>query len=300
MNAPAPGTPEWAAKVTASKVAAILGLSPWESPYSMWLKMRGDIASDDGSNADAKKRGHYLESGVVAWWLDQHPELNDAGHEPQAYRDRDEWAAATPDLLVEDSVTGVPFTAVLDAKTAASDDDWGDEPPAYYLVQSLWQMWVCDADVAYIAVLFGRPQLAFREYRIERDDELIESIVTQCKAFYDSLALDEAPELDDSVATYEAVRAMHPDIEPKGSDLERVEIPRDIAHRFVTADFAAKDAEAELTGAKAALLDAMKRARLATCDGLTVARRQPNKYGVSLVRVAAHIDPPITDQESAA
>lgn len=291
MSAPAPGSPEWASKVTASKVAAILGLSPWESPYSMWLKMRGDIAPDDTNNADAKKRGHYLESGVVQWWLDQHDDYVRAEYcETQAYRESDGWAAATPDLLHDDGTR-----IVLDAKTSASADDWGDEPPAYYLVQSLWQMWVCDADVAYIAVLFGRPQLAFREYRIERDNALIESIVAKCRAFYDSLSSDEPPELDDTVATYEAIRSLHPDID---RDLD-VEVTRDAAHEYVTANLALKDAETRERAAKTVLLDAMGRARTATCDGVTVARRQPNKYGVSLVRVAAHIDPP-TDQEDAA
>ncbi len=300
MSAPKPGSAEWAAKVTASKVAAILGLSPWESQYSMWLKMRGDIAPDDSSNAEAKSRGHYLEAGVVAWWLDQHPELSATARTEQGYEQRDEWAAATPDLTVHvEGASGPAFRIVLDAKTAASADDWGDEPPAYYLVQSLWQMWVCDADVAYIAVLFGRPQLGFREYRIERDDELIESIVTRCREFYDSLALDEAPDLDDSVATYEAVRALHPDIEPKGSEREEVEVDRATAHEFVTANLDLKEAETRERAAKTVLLDAMGRSRLAKCDGLTVARRQPNAHGVSLVRVAKHIDPPTELQETA-
>lgn len=287
MNAPAPGTPEWAAKVTASKVAAILGLSPWESPYSMWLKMRGDIPSDDGSNQAAKSRGHYLEDGIVRWWLDQHPEVET--HATQLYKERDEWAAATPDLHANSS-EGI---VVMDAKTAASDDDWGDEPPAYYLAQAVWQMWVCDADVAYIAVLFGRPQLAFREYRIERDQDLEAQIVAQCHGFYDSLHMDVAPDLDDTVATYEAVRAMHPDID---ADLD-VEIPRDLAHEYVTASIAKKDAETAERSAKTRLLDAMGRARVATCDGAKVARRQPRGDAVSLVRIAKHIDP--TDMKEA-
>lgn len=292
MTAPAPGSPEWASKVTASKVAAILGLSPWESPYSMWLKMRGDIETDDGSNADAKKRGHYLESGVVAWWLDQHPNHGEVAE--QVHNRLGDWAAATPDLVGDNDGDGNEF--VMDAKTAASADDWGDEPPPYYLVQSLWQL-ACNpsASVAYIAVLFGRPQLAFREYRIERDDELIASIVTRCREFYDSLALDEAPDLDDSVATYEAIRALHPEID---RDLD-VEVSREAAHEYVAANLALKDAETRERAAKTVLLGAMGRARTATCDGVTVARRQPNKYGVSLVRVAAHIDPPAELQETA-
>lgn len=303
MTAPAPGTPEWAAKVTASKVAAILGLSPWESPYSMWLKMRGDIPADDGSNQAAKSRGHYLESGVLAWWYDQHPEFIELGGDwstaTQYYVEREEWAAATPDAVVRELSPKVPGRAgrkiggvkvVVDAKTAASDDDWGNEPPAYYLAQAVWQMWVCDADVAYIAVLFGRPQLAFREYRIERDRDLEAQIVAQCRDFYDSLQMDTPPDLDDTVATYEAVRAMHPDI-----DDEAVEVPRDLAHEYFTASLALEDAKDAERAAKTRLLDAMGRARFATCDGAKVARRQPNRSGVSLVRVAKHIDPPQTE-----
>ena len=96
--APAPGTAEWAAKVTASKVAAILGLSPWESPYSMWLKMRGDIPADDGSNQAAKSRGHYLEDGIIRWWADQHPARDIEETQPSALLD--DWGAATPDATI--------------------------------------------------------------------------------------------------------------------------------------------------------------------------------------------------------
>lgn len=69
----APGTREWAQRMTASKVAAVLGVSKWESPYSMWLRMKGLVPADDGRNANDKARGHYLEDGVVRWWIDQHP-----------------------------------------------------------------------------------------------------------------------------------------------------------------------------------------------------------------------------------
>lgn len=288
MSAPAPGTPAWMSKVTASKVAAILGLSPWESPYSMWLKMHGDIPADDGSNAQAKKRGHYLEDGIVRWWLDQHPEVET--HATQLYKEQGEWAAATPDL----HATSSEGIVVMDAKTAARDDDWGDEPPAYYLAQMVWQMWACDADVAYIAVLFGSRGLSFEEYRIERDRGLEAQIVTQCRDFYDSLQMDVPPKLDDTVATYEAVRAQHPDID---RDLD-VEIPRDLAHEYVDSRNALKDAEARERSAKTVLLDAMGRARIATCDGAKVARRQPRGDAVSLVCTAKHIDPPAMEAEA--
>jgi predicted phage-related endonuclease len=290
MTAPAPGTPEWARLVTASKVAAILGLSPWESPFSMWHKMKGLIPSDDGSNADAKSRGHYLEDGIVRWWIDQHPDADVEG--AQLYAERDGWAGSTPDVVA--TLTESRERVVVDAKTAAFGDEWGDEPPAYYQAQMVWQMWTHDADAGYVAALLG-PRLTLREFRVERDRDLEAAIVARCRAFYDSLAHDTPPPLDDTTATYEAVRALHPDID---RDLS-VEIDRRTAHEYVAASLALKEAEKRERAAKARLLDVMGRARLSTCDGATVARRQPRGEAVSLVRVAKYISPPPPEEKSA-
>lgn len=289
MTAPAPGSAEWSRLVTASKVSAILGLSPWDSPFSMWLKMKGRIPADDGTNAAAKSRGHYLEDGVLRWWLDQHADADAEG--TQVYATKADWAAATPDLVA--TLTGTGERVVVDAKTAANDDDWGDEPPPYYIAQAVWQMWCADADAAYIAVLTSR--LVFREYRIERDRDLEAAVIARCKEFYDSLSHDTPPPLDDTTATYEAVRALHPEID---ADAE-IELDRALAHEYVTADLAAKAAETRQRAAKSAVLDAMGKARLATCDGAKVARRQPAKNAVALVRTAKYISPPAPEGKTA-
>jgi predicted phage-related endonuclease len=274
-----PGSPEWTRLVTASKVSAILGLSPWDSPRTMWHVMRGDI--DGQKDTDATRRGHYLESGVVDWWLDQHGRPGEWAE--QSLNRYEDWGAATPDLVGDDDGHGNEY--VLDAKTAATDDDWGtpgtDEAPAYYVAQSMWQL-ACrpQASVAYIAVLFGRPRLGFAEYVIERDDALIADIVARCRAFYDSLASDVPPPLSDNVAEYDAIRKVHVDID---RDAEVI-LPDELADRYLT-DLA-HAARADST--KAHVLDAMGTARIAKrADGLTIARRQPKGDAVTLARVAA-------------
>src|SRR5690606_19185630 len=103
-------------------------------------------------------------------------------------------------------------------------------------------------------------------FRIERNRDLEAAVVARCKQFFDSLAADTPPDLDDHVATYEAVRSQHPDID---RDLS-VEIDRAIAHDYVSAEKALKDAEAAARAAKTALLSVMGTARLSTCDGTTV------------------------------
>ena len=287
MTTPLPGTPEWARLVTASKVAGILGLSPWDSPYSTWCVMKGLIPV--ASETRHMKRGNMLENAVLDWWLDDHPEHTEKAR--QVWSPLFDWGGATPDL----HVTG-PGGALelVDAKTTSSDDGWQDGPPPYYLASSLWQL-VCepDAERLHLAVLFGKP-FDLRTYTVERDEEVMAAIVARCKEFHDSLASDTPPDLDDHVATYEAIRAQHPDID---RDLS-VEIDRATAHEYVTADRAVKAAEARARAAKARLLDLMGKARLSTLDGATVARRQPNRDAVNLVRVAKHIDPPAEGEQA--
>ena len=58
-----PGSDRWNSLVTASKVSAILGLSPYESPRSLWHKMRGDIPAQPQTRAQA--RGTHLEAGIL-------------------------------------------------------------------------------------------------------------------------------------------------------------------------------------------------------------------------------------------
>lgn len=275
-----PGSPEWARVVSASKVAAILGLSPWESPRTMWHKMRGEIPSDDGSNAEAKGRGHYLEDAILGWWVDQHHDRSLGGKQVQLWHE--DWAVATLDATGEDEHGN---EVVVEAKSAASDDDWGrpgtDEVPAYYAAQVMWSMHIAGRQIAYVPVLFGRPRLAFAEYVIEYDEALAQAIVSQCRAFYDSLSDDTAaPALSDHVAEYDAIRTAHPDID-RDADAT---IPDVIAHRYLL-DLAH---EQRAAASKARVLDAMGRARRAISEsGLVVARRQPKGDAVTLVRVAA-------------
>lgn len=274
-----PGAPDWCARVTASKVAGILNLSPWDSPLRTWHVMAGNLPSDDGNNADAKARGHYLEGGCLAWWLDQKPNRSIIG--TQVTSTLGDWAAATPDAHAYDGDDLV----LVDAKTAATDDHWTDtEPPAYYVASSLWQLACCpDASRVHLAVLFGRPRLSFREYVIERDDALIAGLIDECRTFYDTVQAGQEPGLSDMACDYDVIRTVHPDIDRDGVVL----LPDDLVTDFLTD--AAHEKRAPVT--KAAILAAMGTARLAkSSTGQTIARRQPKGDAITLVRIAPPID----------
>lgn len=280
MSAPTPGSAEWLRIVTASKVAAIIGVSPWESPRSMWHKMRGDVESDTRTSA-AMERGNLLEPAVLAWWKSQHEDHTTVI--PQHYATRDDlpWAAATLDALAY----GPDDWVAVEVKTASRMGDWGtpgtDEIPTHYLTQVYWQLAMTPQAVRCHVAVLG-PFLEFSEYIVERDEAIQADLIARCAAFYDSLAGDVPPDLDDSLATFDVIKALHPDIDAGAS----AEIPFPVAIRYLMAVDAATQAKADETGTKSALLDAMGNARIATCSGRKVARRQPNRSGVSLIKTA--------------
>lgn len=305
------GSPEWTRRITASKVAAVLGLSPWQSPYSLWRLMRGEIPADPGNAYTS--RGTLLEPAVLQWWTEEKApavvgDWTAWTCDPQSTYTLGEWAAATPDMAIcplapeEPGKVGrkiLPPRVLVEAKTTAQE--WGGDLPAYYLVQVLWQLHVSGADVCHVAVL--GPRLVFEEYVIRADDyrEDMALIEGRARAFYDSLADDVPPPLDDTVATYDAVRRLHPEIE-RG---ESVEVPADVARALVEWTAVEKDSKTRARLARSQVLEAAGRAQYVTAAGVRVARRQPRGDDVSLVVVAkpddlAHLTDPTTEGDQPA
>lgn len=253
---PAPGTPEWARLVTASKIPAILGLSPYDSPYSLWAKATGRIEAQSPEST-VTMRGTALEGALLAWLgtvlpgsrvrpgatfaLDAHPTFQ-----------------AAPDGLVYEGRRRTPY-ALVECKTAARADEWGKtsledptaEIPPAYLAQCAWQMHVTGADVVYVPALVV---MDLRLYRLTRTDveDALPGIVLAAARFEDLVAADVAPDWDGATATYEAVRAEHPEIDP---DLVAT-IPTADAVELHDATAAAKAVEERLNRARSVVLHA--------------------------------------------
>ena len=273
MDGPQPGTREHASLVTASKVAAIVGASPYTSPWALWQEMKGNVEPEPTSNVQA--RGHRLEAAVLDWWLDEHPEAEDVLAQP--WFPLDDWAGARPDLVC--TIDGA--LAVVEAKTAARDDGWGiagtGDIPEGYAAQVQWQMGCSGAQVAYVPML--GPRLEFREYRVEFDDELFAWLTYEARAFWESLLRDTPPDLDTSTATLSCLKRMHPDIDAG----ERAVITKRDARAYAAARAACDRAEKRRRAAEIPIRDAMGRAQYAALrDGTDIIRRQPSGRGITL------------------
>lgn len=271
----APGSLEHAQLITPSKVAAILGVSRWESPFRLWHRMKGLIPPEPPK--DIFDMGHDFEPAMAAMWKRRNPGWQLSPGEvqyviPEAFFGYP--AAVTLDRRARRGRT----RRVVEFKMARKLDEWGDqftdEAPADYVAQVMTQMAFTGFTDPPAELMVLGPWFEAHTYVIAFDDEIAASIHEQCRTFWESLQGDEPPPLDDSVATYEAVRALHPDIDGSVVDVDPA-----VAERVLVLDGDSKVIAAELRGAKAALLDAMGNAQTAMCGGIKIADRRPHGRG---------------------
>jgi len=264
VTGPKPGSAEWLKYMTASKIAAVVGTSPYESRFSLWHRMHGDL--EPQPQTDVMTYGHYLEPVLLQWFADQHPELT---VKPGGWVQRDDWAGATPDGTFYHE--GLAAGGLLQCKTSRLSWEWETGVPAGYYDQVQWEMWVAGEDVAYVVVDVA---MEFREFPVERDNDRIEFLVTEARVFMDSLAAGVAPALDGSAHTYQAIRSLHPEIDP-----ESVEVPAELALRWLDAREQVADATEAEQLAKNEIADLMGNAQRAVWGETTLITRQARKGG---------------------
>jgi putative phage-type endonuclease len=225
--------------VTASEISVVLGLSPYDSPFALYHRKRGDLPDVDDS--DAMERGRILEPYIAGKFAQLHPEFAVEGDGRTLYAHPDRpWQMATPDRLVfEDPChdCGQPCgdcpwaslpLAVLETKTdAGGDDGWGDEGtdqiPVHYRCQVLWQMDVLGVTAGYVAMLPMR-SWKLRVYEIELDDQAREDLLLMRSAalhFLHLIKIGVAPEIDWRPQTTAALKHLHPKVEDRDVTIGR-------------------------------------------------------------------------------
>jgi putative phage-type endonuclease len=271
-----PGTPEWHAArakgIGGSEIAAVLGLSPFESRFSLWhrkMQLSAPVVENDvmywGNRLEAvirdefTKRHNDFEVDICGTWC--------ASGRP--------WQVANPDGLVwEMNGRAHSADALLEVKTAYNDDGWGEEGteeiPVYYRTQCLWYLDVFGLQVCHVAVLISGSD--YREYRVEYSRDEAVFMRERAREFLDTLTPGQRPAIDSHAATYQVVREMHPEI-----DDVNVDVPEDIAEQYLVANADYKAAEAEKHRAAATLADFMGSARKAFYRGEQIASRVPGR-----------------------
>jgi putative phage-type endonuclease len=224
------GSPEWLAyrlsRRNASESAAVLGASPWTTPYQLWLLKTGRAvtpvtpAMQHGTDTEPTARAAYeAQTGNVMQPL----VLEHKGYSA--------------------SLDGITFDhdLILEIKCpvrGSRSDLWQDVAagavPEHYAIQVQHQLMVSDAPKAHLWIYDGQRGLL---HEIPRDEAIMERIRAGWDAFQIFLDTDAAPPLTDADTV-------------QRSDT----FWKDAAAAFASAKLAADAADVALTAARDALV----------------------------------------------
>lgn len=285
-----PGTDEatWLAArragVGASEIGAVLGISPYDSPFSLYWKKVNGWETEDNEDMEAGRR---LESAIADWAADRiDPNENLVFHSAGLYRSAERpWQMATPDRLICDAMWhDDPFPddptyehehptgnvlAILECKAPYSWDGFGedgtDEIPVYFRAQVQQQMDVLGVDTAYLAA-YCNHELRVFPIRADAKDQAV--MRAAGAAFWRRVETGDAPGVDEHRETAATLRRLHPTVE----DVD-VQVPVELAEGYRRARALRAKAEAVVDRYEARIREAIGDGRRAMCGTKLVASR---------------------------
>lgn len=185
-----------------SDTAAILGVSPWKSPFALYQEKTGEY-QEEITPAKQKifNRGKRWEPIVIEMLVD---ELEDRGHEVkiitrnQRYIDPD-YGFLAAEIDLELMLDGQHVNGEMKTVHPFAAKDWGeqdtDEIPIYYTSQVAHGQMVTGCNRTIVAALIGADDL--RVHVVDRDEELINIIRGKEIEFWERIQRREAPEPTD-------------------------------------------------------------------------------------------------------
>ncbi|WP_181771256.1 YqaJ viral recombinase family nuclease [Amycolatopsis pittospori] len=188
-----------------SDVAAACGLSPWKTPFQLWLEKTRRIEVEfDEAATERMHWGTVLEPVLMREWDERHPEYVLTGG-AGVYADRTHaWMLANVDGLAWE-FSG-ELAGIVEAKTGGhrSAAEWADDGvPIHYVCQVQWYMHLLGAPRTFLVALLDTN--TYLERIVERDDDLIGDLIDGAIEFWSHVQRDEPPPADPSENTRRAL-----------------------------------------------------------------------------------------------
>jgi putative phage-type endonuclease len=183
-----------------SDAAAALGLSPWKSPYALYLEKRGLI--EDDIESERMLWGSLLEPVVADQYLATRDDVIDSLDKLGYQHPEHDFLLASPDRVL----TTATDTEILEVKTsdAFAHKTWVQgEVPDQYALQAHHYMLVTGFAVVQFAILVGGNHL--ETLTMERDETLLGDLLEAEGKFWDCVVNERPPAVDGSESTKEAL-----------------------------------------------------------------------------------------------
>ena len=186
-----------------SDAAAVIGLNPWVSPYSLWAEKTGKVPSFGGNLAT--EGGTYLED-FVAKKFEAETGKRVRRCNQSVLNSAYPWAIANIDreIVGEDAGLEIKTTDSINLKKFSS----GEYPEQYYC-QCIHYMAVTRKNRWYLAVLIGNRD--FKWFTIERNEAEIAALMSTEREFWEYVDKGTPPPVDGSKATTETLKTLYAD-----------------------------------------------------------------------------------------
>lgn len=241
-----------------SDAAAVLGLSPYATPLTVWLEKTGQTIPEDISDKPAVYWGNILEDVVAAEFARRHPSWR-VRRKNALLRSREHpFMQASLDREVIDDKKR---KGVLEIKTCGAHrkGDWEDGIPDYYMPQPIHYLAVTGYEFYAVAVLIGGQD--YREYIYERDQEDVCFVIRREAEFWSMVESGAMPAPGNALADSQALAEIYPEA---GSEYVEL-LDRDIPE---LAELAGLDAEIKAIESRKRELGNIVKARIGDAKGI--------------------------------
>lgn len=291
MNAPERINLDRSEFIGGSDVAAILGVSPWTTPFQLYQKKIGALVEEiTPAKQRIFDRGHRWEPIVLEMLVD---ELRERGHEVEVLATNQRYTdPALPflacELDAELLIDGEETNAEMKTANYFAAGAWGaydsDDIPIYYAAQGMHGLMIKPRRRAVFAAVTGfdeRPMVRF----MDRDEETIAGIRAKEVEFWERIQTgNPPPPVDPEDVKWLYKRDGGTSIDADADVLEMVQHLKDMK-----ASAKAQEGQIELLAARIKTFMGSN-AILLGPDGKPLATWKNNKDGVATDWKAAYLD----------
>jgi putative phage-type endonuclease len=184
-----------------SDAAAIIGLNPWATPYTVWADKTGRIPPKEDN--EIMRQGRDLEQYVADRWMEEtgkkcrrRTKILSNPDYPFALANVDRWVNG------ENAGLECKTTSIMNLKKFK-----GGEFPETYYCQCVHYMAVTGADRWYLGVLVLSQ--GFHTFVIERDEDEIKALMDAERDFWKHVESDTPPPVDGLDPTTDAINTIY-------------------------------------------------------------------------------------------
>lgn len=187
--------------VTASVAAALLGIHPYTTAYSLWA-LKSGLLTDDVEETPPMRRGRLLEPVAVQMLREEYPNWQFSDHPVGLYfRDPETRLGATPDLFARDETGRMHNIQIKTVEPGVFRRDWKGEdgavtPPLWIAVQSIVEAHLIGFECAAVAPMVVGHGVELPLIPVPLHGGIIDRIKGEVAHFWRLVESGKAPDMD--------------------------------------------------------------------------------------------------------